>query len=73
VALEDEETWLRRHVVRLRTMLRFAKGSAHRSGLERVYRRRRGAAGRGGENAARAARSANDLSGTENNVLRFHT
>jgi hypothetical protein len=30
------------------------QGSAHRSGLERVYRRRRGAAGRAGENAAKS-------------------
>jgi hypothetical protein len=34
VALEDEETWLRRHVVRLRTMLRFAKDPRTEVGLK---------------------------------------
>ena len=34
MALEDEETWLRRHVVRLRTMLRFAKDPRTEAGLK---------------------------------------
>jgi len=34
VALEDEETWLRRHVVQLRTMLRFAKDQRTEAGLK---------------------------------------
>jgi hypothetical protein len=34
VALEDGETWLRRHVVRLRTMLRFAKDPRTEAGLK---------------------------------------
>jgi hypothetical protein len=36
VALEDEETWLRRRVVRLRTMLRFAKDPRTEAGLKEL-------------------------------------
>ena len=32
--LEDEETWLRRRVIRLRTMLRFAKDPRTEAGLK---------------------------------------
>ena len=32
--MEDEETWLRRRVIRLRTMLRFAKDPRTEAGLK---------------------------------------
>jgi len=34
VELEDEETWLRHRVIRLRTMLRFAKDPRTEAGLK---------------------------------------
>ena len=57
MALEDEENMAPTSRRANAYDAAICQGSAHRSGLERVYRRRRGAAGRAGENAARAARS----------------